>query len=253
MSISSAARAMARKAASPMTSGAPTSVTTVRLVSLPGSTSSTATPSTPRAASTMASIFLASRPSEKLGTHSTSRWVMAAYSIVRLVPGPSAFGGQVVDLRRGRRGDGLALALRGAAQRREALGEVGRGMPARRRLELLQPPCGDAGLAAPGVRVGQPQVGGPELRVEVHGLGHLGQRPLDVAGLGVDLRQRKAGPRVARQGQRVAPERLARGLVVAERHLEVREADVGLAVVGLDGEEPGVALARLAQQRLGLR
>ena len=47
-------------------------MTTVRLVSPPMSMSSTSAPSTAEMAAAIVSITLRSRPSEKLGTHSTS-------------------------------------------------------------------------------------------------------------------------------------------------------------------------------------
>jgi len=63
---------MQRKAPSSTASGSPTKVITVRLVSAPGSTSSSSTPGTAAMASVTALIFAASRPSEMFGTHSTS-------------------------------------------------------------------------------------------------------------------------------------------------------------------------------------
>jgi len=66
-------------AASWTASGLPTNVYTVRLVSAPGSTSSRLAPPTPLMASAMASITARFRPSEKLGTHSTSLGIRAAY------------------------------------------------------------------------------------------------------------------------------------------------------------------------------
>src|SRR5271156_20894 len=74
-SISSAALPTPRSAASATASGSPAMVTTLRLWSASLSRSSRYTPATWRMASTMASILAASRPSEKLGTHSTSRFM----------------------------------------------------------------------------------------------------------------------------------------------------------------------------------
>jgi len=53
----------------------PTNVTTVRLVSFPGSTSNSVIPSTALMASVISLILAKSRPSEKLGTHSTSCFI----------------------------------------------------------------------------------------------------------------------------------------------------------------------------------
>ena len=77
MSMSSLALAAARTAASITGSGAPTNVTTVRLVATPGSTSRSVTPSTAFIASVIRLITAMSRPSEKFGTHSMS-WLTAA-------------------------------------------------------------------------------------------------------------------------------------------------------------------------------
>ena len=74
MSISSAARRTPAKAASTTASGEPTKVTTVRLVASPGSTSSSFTPPDCTMAAVIASITVLSRPSLKLGTHSTIRF-----------------------------------------------------------------------------------------------------------------------------------------------------------------------------------
>ncbi len=71
MSMTSAALRMARKAASEAASGVATKVTTVRFVDSPGSTSSSLTPATPSISAVMARILSLSRPSLKLGTHST--------------------------------------------------------------------------------------------------------------------------------------------------------------------------------------
>ena len=72
MSISSAAFRIARKAASTTASGGPAKVTTVRFVERPGSTSRSLAPSTVSTVPVMAAITAASRPSLKLGTHSTT-------------------------------------------------------------------------------------------------------------------------------------------------------------------------------------
>ena len=72
MSSTRAAVLTAWKAASTTAAGLPTKVTTVRLVSAPGSTSSRRTPATASMASVIWRIFARSRPSEKLGTHSTT-------------------------------------------------------------------------------------------------------------------------------------------------------------------------------------
>ncbi len=72
MSNTAAALAIAWKAASLTASGGPTNVTTVRLVSRPGSTSSSFTPGTAWMASVICWILAGSCPSEKLGTHSTT-------------------------------------------------------------------------------------------------------------------------------------------------------------------------------------
>ena len=69
--VSAAARP-ARTAASTTASGDPTKVTTVRLVARPGSTSSRVTSSTDSMASVIRRMTAGSRPSEKLGTHSSS-------------------------------------------------------------------------------------------------------------------------------------------------------------------------------------
>src|SRR5664280_1295414 len=70
MSMISDAFLTARKAASDTDSGLPTNVTTVRLVSFPGSTSSSFTPSTDSIASVICLITDISLPSLKFGTHS---------------------------------------------------------------------------------------------------------------------------------------------------------------------------------------
>ena len=72
MSISSLAFFIARKAASTTGPGSPTKVTTVRLVALPGSTSSNCTPATLSIAAVICLMIAMSRPSLKLGTHSMS-------------------------------------------------------------------------------------------------------------------------------------------------------------------------------------
>jgi hypothetical protein len=72
MSMTSAALAMARNAASTTASSVPIRVTTVRLVASPGSTSSSLAPSTVSICEVMASMTSRSRPSLKLGTHSMS-------------------------------------------------------------------------------------------------------------------------------------------------------------------------------------
>ena len=72
MSMTSAALAMARNAASRTASGGPMKVTTVRFVEAPGSTSRSFTPATASISAVMARIFSLSRPSLKFGTHSTS-------------------------------------------------------------------------------------------------------------------------------------------------------------------------------------
>ena len=80
MSIVSAARFTPRKAASTTSSGDPTNVTTVRLVASPGSTSSSRIPSTDPMASVICRITAASRPSLKLGTHSTILFIITNFS-----------------------------------------------------------------------------------------------------------------------------------------------------------------------------
>src|SRR5271155_1166328 len=74
-SISSAAFPTPRSAASATASGSPAMVTTLRLWSASLSRSSRYTPGTSRIAAMMASIFAISRPSEKFGTDSTSRFM----------------------------------------------------------------------------------------------------------------------------------------------------------------------------------
>ena len=74
MSISSAALFTPAKAASTTASGEPTNVTTVRLVASPGSTSSSLTPPEDSMADVIWRIIALSRPSLKLGTHSTIRF-----------------------------------------------------------------------------------------------------------------------------------------------------------------------------------
>ena len=71
MSMSCAALATATKAASATASGAPTMVTTVRLVLAPGSTSRSRAPATFSIVSVISLMTAWLRPSEKLGTHST--------------------------------------------------------------------------------------------------------------------------------------------------------------------------------------
>src|SRR5580658_5154606 len=74
-SISSAAFPTPRSAASATASGSPAIVTTLRLWSESLSRSSRYTPGTSRIAAMMASILAVSRPSEKFGTDSTSRFM----------------------------------------------------------------------------------------------------------------------------------------------------------------------------------
>jgi hypothetical protein len=83
MSITCAAIAMPAKAACSTAAREPTNVTTVRLVSAPGSTLSSVTPLTASMASVMRLIFARSRPSEKFGTHST----MSTVDVVMGHPG----------------------------------------------------------------------------------------------------------------------------------------------------------------------
>ena len=85
MSISSAAFFTPAKAASTTASGEPTNVTTVRLVASPGSTSSTLTPPEVSMADTIRSITALSRPSLKLGTHSTIRFSICCAVILILL------------------------------------------------------------------------------------------------------------------------------------------------------------------------
>ncbi len=114
MSMSWAARAMPAKAARSTASGDPTKVTTVRLVSAPGSTLSRVTPAASMA-SVICLILARSRPSEKFGTHSTraagmlaSRWE-ESYGPPRHVQNPHQGrhrrhgGGHVRGRRRDRR------------------------------------------------------------------------------------------------------------------------------------------------------
>ena len=77
-----AAAAMPRNAASSTLSGSPTKVTTLRLVSAPESTSMSFTPDTDSMASVIWRILARSRPSEKLGTHSTTRWFMLSSLLI---------------------------------------------------------------------------------------------------------------------------------------------------------------------------
>ena len=77
MSITSPAFLTALKAASTTASGSPTNVTTVRLVASPGSTSNSFTPSLFSITSVICLITVLSRPSLKLGTHSTICLVFA--------------------------------------------------------------------------------------------------------------------------------------------------------------------------------
>lgn len=72
MSMSLYATLAAWKAPSTTARGLPTNVYTVLFVLSPGSTSSSVQPSLPRMAEAMASMTLVLRPSEKLGTHSTT-------------------------------------------------------------------------------------------------------------------------------------------------------------------------------------
>src|ERR1700689_3279341 len=74
-SISSAAFPTPRNAASATASGSPAIVTTLRLWSASLSRSSRYTPGTSRIAAMMASTLAMSRPSEKFGTDSTSRFM----------------------------------------------------------------------------------------------------------------------------------------------------------------------------------
>src|SRR5271156_5482483 len=74
-SISSAAFPTPRSAASATASGSPAIVTTLRLWSASLSRSSRYTPGTSRIAEMMASTLAISRPSEKFGTDSTSRFM----------------------------------------------------------------------------------------------------------------------------------------------------------------------------------
>src|SRR6202142_3407589 len=74
-SINSAAFPTPRRAASATASGSPAMVTTLRLWSASLSRSSRYTPGTSRIAAMMASTFAMSRPSEKFGTDSTSRFM----------------------------------------------------------------------------------------------------------------------------------------------------------------------------------
>src|ERR1700757_536569 len=76
MSMSSIALPVPRIAASPTASGSPASVMTHRLWSASISRSSTYTPGTLLIACTIASTLAASRPSEKFGTHSISRFIV---------------------------------------------------------------------------------------------------------------------------------------------------------------------------------
>ena len=85
MSISSAAFFTPAKAASTTASGEPTNVTTVRLVASPGSTSSTLTPPEVSMADTIRPITALSRPSLKLGTHSTIRFSICCAVILILL------------------------------------------------------------------------------------------------------------------------------------------------------------------------
>src|SRR5882724_11429885 len=82
-SISSMALPVPRSAASATASGSPARVTTERLWSASISRSSTYTPGTLLIAATIASIFAASRPSEKFGTHSINRFVKLVSSFLR--------------------------------------------------------------------------------------------------------------------------------------------------------------------------
>src|SRR5258708_31694078 len=81
-SISSMALPVPSSAASATASGSPASVTTERLWSASISRSSTYTPGTLLIAATMASTFAGSRPSEKFGTHSISRFIASAFYLV---------------------------------------------------------------------------------------------------------------------------------------------------------------------------
>src|SRR6202041_3575300 len=74
-SISSAAFPTPRRAASATASGSPAMVTTLRLWSASLSRSSRYTPGTSRIAAMMGSTLARSRPSEKFGTDSTSRFM----------------------------------------------------------------------------------------------------------------------------------------------------------------------------------
>src|SRR5580693_3376343 len=90
-SISSAAFPTPRRAASATASGSPAMVTTLRLWSASLSRSSRYTPGTSRIAARMASILAMSRPSEKFGTDSTSRFMWL--KILRVDDG-AAFHGE---------------------------------------------------------------------------------------------------------------------------------------------------------------
>ena len=72
MSMSLYATLAAWRAPATTARGFPTKVYTVLLVLSPGSTSRRVQPSIPRMAEAIASITSALRPSEKLGTHSTT-------------------------------------------------------------------------------------------------------------------------------------------------------------------------------------
>lgn len=72
MSMSLCAALAARRAPATTAKGLPTNVNTVLLVLSPGSTSNRVQPSPSLMAEAMASITSALRPSEKLGTHSTT-------------------------------------------------------------------------------------------------------------------------------------------------------------------------------------
>src|SRR6266446_4753983 len=98
-SISSSALPTPSSAASATASGSPARVTTLRLWSASISRSSTYTPDTLLIAATIASIFAASRPSEKLGTHSINRFVKLVSSFLRHIHHRRFLSGQLLTCR----------------------------------------------------------------------------------------------------------------------------------------------------------
>src|SRR5882672_7414198 len=98
-SINSIALPVPRRAASATASGSPASVTTERLWSASISRSSTYTLGTLLIAETIASTFAASRPSEKLGTHSINRFVKLGSSILRHIHHKRFLAGQLLTCR----------------------------------------------------------------------------------------------------------------------------------------------------------